>query len=211
MSTPLGPGTFVAVVGASGAGKDSLMAYAAEHSDAHFPRRVITRPAGPGEDHLPVSEIEFDSACARGEFAVHWGAHGLRYGIPVEIDDMVTSGRPVVVNVSRSVLDELAQRYERLVVVRVEVSDAVRLRRLQARGRESTDDVAARLRRPDPAPHRAGDVVIVNHGTVAEGGAQLIRAIGPLTTVTTRSDEPRSSATRPPSPDVGAGFSTRTG
>jgi len=173
----VGPGPFIAVVGASGVGKDSLMAYAAQRSGAHFPRRVITRPTGPGEDHLPATDDEFDSAIARGGFAVHWEAHGLRYGIPIEVDDVVTSGRPVVVNVSRSVLDELAARYERLVVVRVIVSDAVRRERLRARGRESTDEVVARLLRSDPAPHWPGDVVIVNDGTIAEGGEQLIKTI----------------------------------
>ncbi|MBD0860186.1 phosphonate metabolism protein/1,5-bisphosphokinase (PRPP-forming) PhnN [Gordonia sp. zg691] len=177
MSAPLGPGTFVAVVGASGVGKDSLMAYAHRHSEAFFPRRVITRGPGADEDHRPVSPAEFDSACARGDFAVHWAAHGLRYGIPVEVDDAVTSGRTVVANVSRSVLDELANRYARLVVVRVTVSDAVQRDRLRARGRESHDAVATRLARPDPAPHRSADIVICNDGSVAEGGEQLVRIL----------------------------------
>ncbi|MFV3114398.1 phosphonate metabolism protein/1,5-bisphosphokinase (PRPP-forming) PhnN [Gordonia amicalis] len=180
MTTPLGPGAFVAVVGASGVGKDSLMDYATERCDAYSPRRVITRPAGPGEDHRPVTDAEFDAACARGDFAAHWVAHGLRYGIPVDIDDTVRSGRVAVVNVSRSVIDELATRYARLVVVRVTVSDDVRERRLRGRGRESGSDVAARLSRPDPAPHRPGDVVIVNDGSVAEGGEQLVRVLRTL-------------------------------
>lgn len=78
----LGPGAFVAVVGASGVGKDSLIDYAKARCDATLVRRVSTRPPGDGEVHQPVSVAEFEARCARGEFAVRWTAHGLRYDIP---------------------------------------------------------------------------------------------------------------------------------
>jgi ribose 1,5-bisphosphokinase len=175
----VGPGAFVAVVGASGVGKDALMAYAHERSEAvaHFPRRVITRPSGPGEDHEPVTEEQFTAARERGELAVCWPAHGLRYGIPASADVAVRAGRVVVANVSRAVLDELAGRYERLVVVRVTVSDEVRAQRLRARGREPEPGIGQRLARPDPAPGHQADTVIENDGTLADGGDQLLRVI----------------------------------
>jgi ribose 1,5-bisphosphokinase len=184
VSEPIGPGAFVAVVGASGVGKDALLSYASEHSGdlARFPRRVITRPPGPGEDHEPVSEELFAQARDRGDFAVYWQAHGLRYGIPASVDAEVGDGRVVVVNVSRAVIDELAGRYRRLVVVRVTVSAQVRAQRLRARGREPEPGIGQRLARQDPAPGHRVDAVIENDGTLAEGGAQLVRVIRELGT-----------------------------
>lgn len=176
---PIGPGAFVAVVGASGVGKDSLLAYARERSAprARFPRRVITRPPGPGEDHEPVTAEQFAAARARGDFAISWDAHGLRYGIPVSADAHVRDGRVVVANVSRAALSELAARYERLAVVLVTVREDVRARRLRARGREPDHGISQRLARPDPAPGYPVDAVIENNGSLAEGGDQLVNII----------------------------------
>jgi ribose 1,5-bisphosphokinase len=68
----------VLVVGPSGAGKDTVLAYARQHLAGYehvvFPRRVITRPPGPGEDYESVTEAEF----ATRRFALSWAAHGLQ-------------------------------------------------------------------------------------------------------------------------------------
>ncbi|MCL2514940.1 MAG: phosphonate metabolism protein/1,5-bisphosphokinase (PRPP-forming) PhnN [Microbacteriaceae bacterium] len=175
----IGPGAFVAVVGASGVGKDALMSYARERlaDGAYFPRRAITRLAGAGEDFDPLTEDGFAAAVAAGAFALSWRAHGLGYGIPVATDEHVRAGRVVVVNVSRAVLEELGDRYERLVVVRITVSDEVRAARLHARRREDAADIAQRLTRADPAPDFPVDAEIRNDGTLAEGGDQLLSAI----------------------------------
>ncbi|MGH3290772.1 MAG: phosphonate metabolism protein/1,5-bisphosphokinase (PRPP-forming) PhnN [Trebonia sp.] len=179
MTEPIGPGAFVAVVGASGVGKDALLSYARERADAlaSFPRRAITRPPGPGEDHDPVTEDHFAAARERGTFAVFWRAHGLCYGLPASVDADVRDGLVVVANVSRGVIDELDARYRRLVVVRVTVAEEVRAQRLRARRREPEQGIGQRLARPDPAPGHRVDAVIANDGSLAEGGAQLLRVI----------------------------------
>ena len=179
MTGPIGPGAFVAVVGASGVGKDALLGYARERAGAvaRFPRRVITRPPGPGEDHDPVTEDEFAKARDDGAFAVCWRAHGLGYGIPALADDAVRDGLVVVANVSRGVLGELGERYRRLVVVRVTASEEARAQRLRARRREPELGIGQRLARPDPAPGHRVDAVIKNDGPLAEGGAELLRII----------------------------------
>jgi ribose 1,5-bisphosphokinase len=174
-----GPGAFVAVVGASGAGKDALLSYARERADsfARFPRRAITRPPGPGEDHDPVTEDQFATARGRGAFAVYWRAHGLCYGLPASVDAEVRGGLVVVANVSRGVLDELDARYQRVVVVHVTVAEEVRAQRLRARRREPELGIGQRLARLDPAPGHRVDAVIQNDGSLAEGGTQLLRII----------------------------------
>jgi len=175
----IGPGTFVAIVGGSGVGKDALMSYARERAEpgVHWPRRVITRPAGAGEEFDSSDESGFTDAARAGDFAIWWRAHGLGYGIPASVDDHVRAGRVVVVNVSRAILDELDARYENLVVVRISVSDEVRAARLHARGREEAHDIRQRLARQDPAPEFPVDAEIRNDGTLAEGGEQLLGVI----------------------------------
>lgn len=179
MTEPVGPGAFVAVVGASGVGKDALLSYARERSGAFacFPRRAITRPPGPGEDHDPMTEDQFAKARADGAFAVHWDAHGLWYGIPASVDAEVRGGLVVVANVSRTVLGQLDERYRRLVVVGVTVSEEVRERRLRARRREPEPGIGQRLARPDPAPGHRVDALIQNDGSLTAGGDQLLRII----------------------------------
>jgi ribose 1,5-bisphosphokinase len=144
---------------------------------ARFPRRTITRPPGPGEDHDPVTEEQFAKELGNGAFALHWQAHGLCYGLPASIDADIRDGAVVVANVSRAVLDQLGGRYRRLVVVRVTVSDEVRGQRLRARQREPEPGIGRRLARPDPAPGHRVDALIENDGTLAEGGDQLLRVI----------------------------------
>ena len=73
-----------AIVGPSGAGKDTLIRGAlAARPDLRLARRVITRAteAG-GEDFDGVTPEDFAARKARGDFVIAWEAHGLSYGIP---------------------------------------------------------------------------------------------------------------------------------
>lgn len=171
-------GALIAVVGPSGAGKDAVIDEARQHyaNDARvvFPQRVITRPAGPGEDHQPVSDEEFDAIERSGGFALSWCAHGLRYGVPRFIVSAVQEGSLAVVNVSRAILGELDASFPRVRVVRVTVPESVREARILTRGRETSAAALARLNRPDPAPGRPVDLEIVNDGSLADAGAALI-------------------------------------
>lgn len=171
-------GVFVAVVGPSGSGKDSIIDHARKALQAdsrfHFPRRQITRPSGIGEDHDPVTEDEFDAAEAQGRYALTWHAHGLRYGIPADVADVVEAGGVAVVNVSRGVLEQLPELFDEVRIVRVTVSDQVRLARIVARGREDEEAAAMRVTRADPAPGHPVDLEIVNDGTLAEGSDALV-------------------------------------
>lgn len=105
-------GAWVFVCGASGAGKDSVMAWAqqrlAERSDIVFSRRVVTRKAQPGADDTAVTPAQFDALRLSGGLSWHWEAHGLRYGIGAHYAAAVQDGRAVVVNGSREHLQGLA-------------------------------------------------------------------------------------------------------
>jgi phosphonate metabolism protein PhnN/1,5-bisphosphokinase (PRPP-forming) len=155
----------VLVVGPSGAGKDTVLGMArqalAGDTRFRFVRRVITRPADAGgEDHEAVSEAEF----AQRRFALSWGAHGLRYGIPLDVVDDLAQGIVVVANVSRGVIAEAAAEYPVRVIV-VTASPEILARRLAARGRETTEDIARRLARDAAIPDGVAVDTVVNDGT----------------------------------------------
>lgn len=176
-------GLFVAVVGASGVGKDSLIDALARGAPwLHRVRRVITRPSGPGERFDSVSEAAFERMRRDGAFCLHWQAHGLRYGIPAEVESRVLRGRDAIANLSRGVLPEAALLFPRLHVLHLVASPEVLARRLGARGREGEEAMAARLARAE-APLPEGDwpvVTIHNDGPLEEAVAAAMDALYPV-------------------------------
>lgn len=149
-------GPVIAVVGPSGVGKDSVMeALAAEDPMLSLVRRVITRaPEAGGEDYDAVSEAEFVRLVASDHFALHWSAHGLRYGIPRSIETQRAKGQGVLVNLSRAVLLQAQACFDAFIVLSVTARPEVLAERLTRRGREGPDEVQRRLaraRQPLPA------------------------------------------------------------
>ena len=167
----------VLVVGPSGAGKDSLLNAArrdlASDPRFRFVRRAITRAADPdGENHEPVTEAEFLTR----DFALQWGAHGLRYGIPADIAVDIACGVAVVANVSRGVIETAAAQYPTRGI-EVTAPPEVLAARLAARGRESAADVAARLARAVALPSAVPVDRVMNDSTLAEGVARFLAAL----------------------------------
>ena len=177
-------GTLFLVVGPSGAGKDTLIdgarAALADHPGYRFARRTITRPADAGgEAHRAATPAAFEAMTAAEAFALAWGAHDLRYGIPHAELAARNEGVHVVANVSRGILDAARATLQPVRVVSVIVPPAVLRARLLARGRETEADVERRLARAAALEVAGPDVrPVVNDRSVAEGVALFLDAIG---------------------------------
>ena len=177
-SDAIGPGRLILVVGPSGAGKDTLLGLAkAACTDGNivFPRRVITRQASASEDNEEVSAGTFVAALARDEYAMHWEAHGHRYGLSRAIDDEIRAGHIVVANVSRTIIPAMRRAYAEVVVISITAPPNVLAERLAMRSRSSDGKIEHRLTRT--VDEAAPDVTIVNTGSAEFHARQLVRTI----------------------------------
>lgn len=176
------PGRLIYVVGPSGAGKDSVIAWARQHlalqRDIVFAQRVITRPPSNGhelvEQHESVSEAIFGRLMARGAFGFQWSANGFRYAVRQEVLDQRRMGHTVVINGSREHLPVARQKVPGLEVVHITASSEVRASRLAGRQREDASAVAARLQRAEQFLPEQVDLEICNDGVLGEAGLKLL-------------------------------------
>ena len=185
-------GTFFAVVGPSGAGKDTLISAAFERlapaNAFHFATRYITRPAGAGgEDHIPVTPAQFAAVLESGGFALSWRAHGLSYGIPADVSDHLARGANVIVNLSRTVIDAARWKFPRTCIIVVTASARSRAERLAGRGREDVKAITARLDRGDLDLPVGPDVTTVENDGDLDAAVRRFMAILDERTVQARS------------------------
>jgi ribose 1,5-bisphosphokinase len=177
----IGPGRLILVVGPSGAGKDTLLGLAkaacAEDAGIVFPRRAITREASASEDNEEVSAGTFQEALSRGDFAMHWEAHGHRYALSRVIDDDIRAGRTVVANVSRTVISAMRGAYADVVVVLVTAPPNVLAERIALRARGSDGRLEQRLNRTVEDASTAPDVTIVNVSSAEYHARQFVRIV----------------------------------
>lgn len=164
------------VIGASGAGKDSIIngcrQNLTEHSQCLFAHRFITRPADAGgENHVALTPLEFKQRLRLNYFAMSWQANGYHYGIGHEINHWLENGSDVVVNGSRGYLGEAINRYSNtLKPVFIKVSLEVLRQRLAERGRETSQEIDQRLLRAKEFNNLMSDnsITIRNDGALEE-------------------------------------------
>ncbi len=143
-------GNLFYLIGPSGAGKDTLLLYARQQIDGSLPilfaHRYITRPSqAGGENYIALTEDEFDQRQQLGLFALTWQSHHNKYGLGIEIEAWMKAGVHVVINGSREHLPVASQRFPEMRVILLEVSAATIRQRLEQRGRETADEIEARI------------------------------------------------------------------
>lgn len=174
-------GRLIYVVGPSGSGKDSLLAYVRRHvprqAPIAFAHRYITRPVRPNdENHVALSKSEFALRVRHGCMAMHWASHDHRYGIGIEVDRWLARGLDVIVSGSREYLPHALARYPELALVLVTAPIEVLRGRLEARGRETAESIAARLARAVAysVPACSPEIELLNNGPIERAGDELV-------------------------------------
>lgn len=176
------PGRMIAVVGPSGVGKDSVMQGVARTLPRiHLVKRVITRaPELGGEDYRAVSPQEFEAMAAEGFFALHWSAHGLRYGIPADVFGHLDDGVDCLANFSRKALTQAAAVFPGFTVLNISASPETLAARLAARGRETGEEIADRLAEAHkPLPKGLDVIHLGNDGALSETVARAAALLQP--------------------------------
>ncbi|KAA0018821.1 ribose 1,5-bisphosphokinase [Salinicola corii] len=165
------------VMGASGVGKDSLLReLARRRPDALVAHRYITRASSGAENCIELSREAFHWRREQGLFCLSWRAHGLDYGVGIEIETWLAAGHTVVLNGSRRALEGARERFGESLAPLLVVADAeVLRRRLIARGRETPAEIAARLARGDEVDS-LGDVPRIDNGGELAHGVKALEA-----------------------------------
>ena len=146
------PGTLFLLVGNSGSGKDSIISgtiknYPSNLIQIYVPKRYITRPPSEFEKNISITPEEFREMDKKGKFALKWHIYELDYGIPIEIDDYLKNGHPVIINVSRTIVKDARKRYENIKVIFIEVPFEITYQRIKDRKRENKDLLKERIER----------------------------------------------------------------
>ncbi len=153
-------GRLLYLMGPSGSGKDSLLHHIRGLMQAntakrplHIAKRHITRQLNENavhthdEQHVSLSKEGFLHSLEAGDFVMHWQSHGLYYGIHKNINTLLNEGFVVIVNGSRAYFTEAQKKYPDLIPILITVDNSVLRARLEARGRESAEDIEKRIKR----------------------------------------------------------------
>ena len=181
------PGWFVAIVGPSGAGKDTIINAVHQslknNPEFLFVRRTITRKAGinsfddhaetsqniGNEDNIGVSLEQFLELSEKASFSLQWFAHGIHYALPIGIVDEVRKGKIVIANVSRAELEHAKELFGKVFVIEINAPIGILKERLLSRKREKITDIEERLERaniPIHLPKGAKYCYIDNSGNI---------------------------------------------
>lgn len=171
------------IVGNSGSGKDSIISgaitkYPPNLKKIYFPKRYITRTPSEFEDNYLITSEQFKKMDEEGKFALKWHIYGLDYGVPIQIDDWLSKGHSVIINVSRNIISEARRNYENIVIIFIQVPFEITLQRIKSRGRESGKSLDERIERArELQTCEEADFVVDNSGDLNNAIEQFLKIL----------------------------------
>jgi ribose 1,5-bisphosphokinase len=171
------------VIGNSGAGKDTVIKavlekYPPQKKTLKVPRRVVTRKISLTEDFESVDVDTFLKLKEEDELILDWASYDHYYGIRREINEWMKSGHPVMVNVSRNIIESARERFPKVKVIFIRVPLDITADRIIERGRESYEEVLDRVVRAQNLQdfHNA-DLIVENVGKIEETSQKILEFI----------------------------------
>lgn len=171
------------LVGPSGVGKDTILSHFKknQYSDRQplVAHRYITRPVRENdENHIELSSTDFNRRKQNGLFLFDWESHDKQYAIGREVRKWRKSGMNVIINGSREYLQQAREIYPPLVPIWLMVSEDIMRQRLIARGRESNEEIEARIQRSKELNDlKPNDCVFINNDQTIEDTIGQIMAL----------------------------------
>ena len=101
------------------------------------------------------------------EFSLTWHIYDLDYGVPKIVENWLSDGNIVIINVSRTIIPQARKKFPDLKVIFVEVPYEITLARIKSRGREAENDkkFKDRVKRAKENQKFPGaDIIIDNSG-----------------------------------------------
>jgi len=101
------------------------------------------------------------------EFSLTWHIYALDYGVPNIVENWLSDGNIVVINVSRTIIPEARKKFPDLKVIFVKVPFEITLARVKSRGREAEDDEMFKERVKRAKENQnfpSADIIIDNSG-----------------------------------------------
>jgi ribose 1,5-bisphosphokinase len=170
-------GLWIFVCGPSGAGKDSIIAFAKQelYLDQRFcfSSRYITRVDKLEKDQVSISQEKFDEMYSAGNLVWAWQAHGYSYGISSTYRQKVNEGRIVVINGSRAHA-ALNTPHPDIRVVQINALEEYLVSRLNERGRENSDAQSERIKRNSLYKNIHFDIQIQNNESIESAAKKFI-------------------------------------
>jgi len=177
-------GYLILVVGNSGSGKDTIIKEVIlknPHLKLKAPKRYVTRTPSVDEENIFLTDEEFRQKSKQHEFAIEWEIYGLKYAVPIEINDWLKNGYFVIINVSRNVVDQTKKKYQNCRVIFIDVPFEIILKRLVERGREEKavlEERIARAKQNQKFPQ--ADFIVDNSGKLESSVNQFLSYLNSL-------------------------------
>ena len=174
------------ISGPSGAGKDTVIAWAMERDSSLVKVATAkTRAPRPGEvegvHHVFLSEAEFDRWIAEDAFLEWAPIYGHRSGVPrAAVEALLAEGKTPILRTDIQGARTLRGNLESALLVFITVSDVgVLERRMRSRGADSEEDIAVRLAEAEAEMDEAGwfDAVIVNDDEGQDGAVDELLSL----------------------------------
>jgi phosphonate metabolism protein PhnN/1,5-bisphosphokinase (PRPP-forming) len=164
-------GTPLVFIGNSGCGKDTTISLLTDHIysrgyNIKVIKRYITRPPDKSESNHFVPIEKFNSLSSENFFELQWVAYDNHYGYSkMDIDLSLKSTDFVILNVSRTVINEVISKFPNSIIVNVTCNDELAKSRIKSRSRDNF--ISERISRFNSLQHfPENTITITNNDTI---------------------------------------------
>jgi phosphonate metabolism protein PhnN/1,5-bisphosphokinase (PRPP-forming) len=133
------------IVGNSASGKDTAIKYVLNNlNNIKKAKRYITRPKSITEEYVSLEKNDF----LKQDYCLWWESYDKFYGVKKEdVIFHLLKGTNIILNISRDVIDQAKNLWEKNYIVEFSVAVEIIKQRLNNRKRETNEEIKKRILR----------------------------------------------------------------